>query len=100
MSFNDGEDLRIDRDPLKHIDILCINAKLIFRRIQFTTIDCCKLRLIKRNLQQSIVVNWMRRKINFALIHSMSMCLRGSRSIRKSSPSLNDIEIDDSIQRV
>ena len=56
---------------------------------------------VKRNLQQSIVVNWIRRKINFALIRSMLMCLRGSRSIRK-PPSItsNDIEIDNSIQKV
>ena len=46
MSFEVLEGgLRIDRDPLKHINILRINAKLIFLRIQFTTIDFCKLRL-------------------------------------------------------
>lgn len=50
----------------------------------------------KRNLQQSVVTSWIRKKINFALIRSMSMCLRGSRSIEKCVS--NDIEIESSIQ--
>ena len=45
MSFEVIEGgLYIDRNLLKHINILRINAKLIFLRIKFTTIDCCKLR--------------------------------------------------------
>ena len=36
----------------------------------------------KRQLHQSIVTNWIRTKISFALLKSTVICLRGSRSIR------------------
>jgi len=37
----------------------------------------------KRNSQKSVVVNWIRTKICFALLRSCLMCLRGSRSVNR-----------------
>ena len=44
----------------------------------------------KKNTQYSIVITWLRRKITFSLINSVSMCIRGSRSIRSSPNELID----------
>ena len=38
----------------------------------------------KRNQPYSIVSSWIRRKISFALIRSIGMCIRGSRSVNHS----------------
>ena len=48
----------------------------------------------KRNLEYSIVTNWIRSKILFILLKSAILCIRGSRDW-KSSPDLNfdDIEL-------
>ena len=35
----------------------------------------------KRNQSRSIISSWIRRKINFSLMKSLGLCLRGSRSI-------------------
>ena len=35
----------------------------------------------KRNQSRSIISSWIRRKINFSLMKSLGLCLRGSHSI-------------------
>ena len=35
---------------------------------------------IKRNINKSMVVSWMRTKLNFSMLRSMLLCLRGPRS--------------------
>ena len=37
----------------------------------------------KRNLNTSLVTSWLRTKINFMLLRSILICLRGSRSLKK-----------------
>ena len=37
----------------------------------------------KRNLNTSLVISWLRTKINFMLLRSILICLRGSRSLKK-----------------
>ena len=37
----------------------------------------------KRELYQSIITNWIRTKISFALLKSALLCLRGSRNISR-----------------
>ena len=44
----------------------------------------------KRELHQSIVTNWIRTKISFALLKSALLCLRGSRSISRNTCFLGD----------
>ena len=39
--------------------------------------------LEKRELHQSVVTNWIRTKISFALLKSALLCLLGSRSISR-----------------
>ena len=39
----------------------------------------------KRELHQSVVINWIRTKISFALLKSALLCLRGSRSISRNA---------------
>ena len=48
---------------------------------------------IKRNINKSMVVSWMRTKLNFSLLRSMLLCLRGSRSQKLEEVNLQDIEI-------
>ena len=55
----------------------------------------------KRDIGQSMVTNWLRTKISFALVKAAVLCLRGSRSIRK----VNDIngeniEISDFVGKI
>ena len=55
----------------------------------------------KRDICQSMVTNWLRTKICFALVKAAVLCLRGSRSIRK----VNDIngeniEISDFVGKI
>ena len=55
----------------------------------------------KRDICQSMVTNWLRTKISFALVKAAVLCLRGSRSIRK----VNDIngeniEISDFVGKI
>jgi len=38
---------------------------------------------IKRNSSKSVVINWIRTKVSFALLKSCLLCLRGSRSLRR-----------------
>jgi hypothetical protein len=44
----------------------------------------------KRKTNKNIVISWLRTKINFALIRSMLICLRGSRSIVRKNIDLVD----------
>ena len=55
----------------------------------------------KRDICQSMVTNWLRIKISFALVKAAVLCLRGSRSIRR----VNDIngeniEISDFVGKI
>ena len=53
---------------------------------------------IKRKLpNKSMVSSWLRTKVSFALLRSMLLCLRGSRSIRKRYFVLENIEIVEKI---
>ena len=55
---------------------------------------------IKRKLtNKSMVSSWLRTKVNFALLRSMLLRLRGSRSIRKRSFVLENIEIAEKISK-
>ena len=55
---------------------------------------------IKRKLtNKSMVSSWLRTTVNFALLRSMLLCLRGSRSIRKRSFVLENIEIAEKISK-
>ena len=47
-----------------------------------------ELLAIKRDLLKSSVTSWVRTKISFALIRSMLICLRGSRSIKSNTATL------------
>ena len=44
----------------------------------------------KRKQTISIISSWIKRKLVFALIHSISMCLRGSRSVSSLAVSISD----------
>ena len=47
----------------------------------------------KRDLHQSIVTNWIRTRINFYLLRSTLLCIRGSRSYKIRHDPINDIDI-------
>ena len=47
----------------------------------------------KRNLNTSVLTSWLRTKINFTLLRSILICLRGSRSLKKVE-SRDDVELD------
>ena len=51
----------------------------------FIVLQLCLAELLaeKRNESLSKVKNWMRTRLNFNLLRSCLLCLRGSRSIRK-----------------
>lgn len=53
----------------------------------------------KRDLPKSIVTSWVRTKISFALIRSMLMCLRGSRSIKNNTIAINDIDVQEKLAK-
>ena len=54
----------------------------------------------KKNLEYSVLANWIRSKISFTLLKSAIPCIRGSRDL-KSSPDLNfdDIELIEYMQQ-
>ena len=52
---------------------------------------------IKRKVEKSLVVSWMRTKLSFALTRSTLICLRGSRMLKKCEYALDDIEIAENI---
>ena len=55
---------------------------------------------IKRKLpNKAMVSSWLRTKVSFALVRSMLLCLRGSRSIQKRSFVLENIEIVEKIAK-
>ena len=58
-----------------------------------------ELLAIKRDLPKSIVTSWVRTKISFALIRSMLMCLRGSRTVKNNAMSITDIEVQEKLSR-
>ena len=47
----------------------------------------------KNNMQTSIVANYVRTKLSFEIIRSQVLCIRGSRSLRKSNVELSEVEI-------
>ena len=58
----------------------------------------CQMLAEKRSLNYNFVMNWMNRKISFALNNCIIMCVRGSRSVRdKILNEPNDIEIAEAI---
>ena len=48
----------------------------------------------KRNIKFSVAVNWLRTRINFHLIRSCLLCLRGSRSPFVKLDSINDVDLN------
>ena len=52
-----------------------------------------ELLAIKIDLPKSTVTSWVRTQISFALIRSMSICLRGSRLIKSSAMAINNIDV-------
>ena len=59
-----------------------------------------ELLAIKRNLPKSTVTSWVRKKISFALIRSMLICLRGSRSIKTSTMAIKHIEAQENLIKI
>ena len=53
--------------------------------------ELSRLIAVKRDINTSNVMNWIRTTISFTLINSAVLCLSGSRSIRKA----NDINAED-----
>ena len=53
-------------------------AKTLYKRV-------CENISEKRNKDLAKVTSWVRRKLSFALINSLCMCIRGSRSIDNTS---------------
>ena len=49
---------------------------------------------MKRGEDYAKAMNWIRAKISFSLICFALVCLRGSRSIRRNSCNIMDIDID------
>ena len=54
---------------------------------------------IKRGLPKSTVTSWVRTKLSFALIRSMLICLRDSRSIKSSTIAINDIDLQENLTK-
>ena len=48
----------------------------------------------KRNINFSVAVNWLRTRINFHLIRSCLLCLRGSRSPFAKLDPINDVDLN------
>ena len=48
----------------------------------------------KRGVEKSQVTTWIRTKINFALLRSMILCLRGSRTTNSVIKESIDIELE------
>ena len=48
----------------------------------------------KRGVEKSQVTTWIRTKINFALLRSMILCLRGSRTTSSGIKESIDIELE------
>ena len=48
----------------------------------------------KRNASESNTKNWIRTRLNFCLLRSQIMCLRGSRSIRRCDQAVHDTDIN------
>ena len=51
----------------------------------------------QKDLPKSTVTSWVRTKISFALIRSMLICLRGSRSIKSSTIAINNIDMQENL---
>jgi len=50
---------------------------------------------IKHDVDKSIVTNWLRTKLSFALIRSLLLCIRGSRTTKQTIvTSSNNIELE------
>ena len=55
----------------------------------------------KRNLPKSVVANWVRSKVCFALLKSSLLCLRGSRTVcRKVSELECDVDISHNLAKI
>ena len=55
----------------------------------------------KHNLPKSVVVNWVRSKVYFALLKSSLLCLRGSRTVcRKASELKCDVDISHDLAKI
>jgi len=54
----------------------------------------------KRSLNYNTVMNWINRKISFALNRCIIMCVRGSRSVKDKNTQSNDIEIAEAISNI
>ena len=53
----------------------------------------------KRDIEPSLTLHWLRTKLSFCLLRSALLCLRGSRSLTKISPGLDDIEMHEKTRR-
>ena len=55
----------------------------------------------KRNLPKSVVANWVRSKVCFALLKSNFLCLRGSQTVcRKASDLECDVDISYDLAKI
>ena len=55
---------------------------------------------MKKDMETSIVANYIRSKVSFELIRSQIACIRGSRSLRKISIDTNEVEMVDCASRI
>ena len=47
----------------------------------------------KHNMEKSIVANYIRTKLSFEIIRSQVLCIRGSRTLKKSVLEIADVEV-------
>ena len=56
-----------------------------------------ELLAIERDLPKSTLRSWVRTKTSFTLIRSMLICVRGSRSIKSNTMTINDIDVQENL---
>ena len=54
----------------------------------------------KKDMEVSVVANYIRTKVSFELIRSQVACIRGSRSLKNISLDLDEVEVVDSASRI
>ena len=54
----------------------------------------------KKDMEVSVVANYIRTKVSFELIRSQVACIRGSRSLKKISLDMDEVEVVDSASRI
>ena len=54
----------------------------------------------KKDMEVSVVANYIRTKVSFELIRSQVACIRGSRSLKNISVDLDEVEVVDSASRI